>query len=297
MNDTHPEQLSPNLPLTGAILAPWLVALSLVALALVLPTAAAAQTNDGYRLGSRDRLQVRVFEDSRLDVDVEVADDGTIRLPLVGNVEVAGLTVAEATQRLKEILERDLLQKASVSLAVTDYLSRPISVLGAVAEPGSLNVSGRLNLIEALVAAGGLAPSHGDTVYVLRRSANGLTDQVAIPVQGLMIEADPALNIPIFPNDLINVPPTLEVTVYCMGEVAQPGAMTFKSTERITLLAALARAGGLTDRAAKKILIKRQGESGEPVEIEIDYRRIMSGRAADPELREGDVVVIRESFF
>jgi polysaccharide export outer membrane protein len=292
MNDTRREQLSPSRRLTGGLLAPLLVLL-----ALVLPAGANAQANDGYRLGSRDRIQVRVFEEPRLDVDVEVADDGTIRLPLVGNVEVEGLTVAEATQRLKEILERDLLQRASVSLAVTDYLSRPISVLGAVAEPGSLNVSGRISLIEALVAAGGLGPSHGDTIYVLRRSANGLTDQVAISVQGLMIEADPSLNIPIFPNDLVNVPPTLEVTVYCMGEVAQPGAMTFKSTERITLLAALARAGGLTDRASKKILIKRQSEGGEPVEVEIDYRRIMSGRAVDPELQEGDVVVVRESFF
>lgn len=267
--------------------------------ALVLPAWAAAQDTASYRLGDRDRIEVQVFEDSRFDIDTQVTDDGTIRLPLVGPVAVAGLTVAEATERLEETLERDYLQRASVTLKVTEFRSRPISVLGAVAEPGSLDISGRLTLIEAIVAAGGLTADHGDSIYVLRRSDNGLSDQVTIPVQLLMVDADPNLNIPIYPNDLINVPLTVEVTIYCLGEVEQPGALTFKSTERITLLAALARAGGLTDRAAKKIIIKRggDGDGSEPVEIEVDYRRIMSGREADPVLQQGDVVVVRESFF
>lgn len=269
-----------------------------VACALVLTASpAAAQETSGYRLGDRDRVQVQVFEDSRFDVETQVTEEGTIRLPLAGPVAVEGLTVAEATERLVEVLERDYLQRASVTLTVTEFRSRPISVLGAVAEPGTLDVSGRLTLIEAIVGAGGLTANHGDSIYVLRRSANGLSDQVSIPVQDLMVDADPNLNIPIYPNDLINVPLTVEVTVYCLGEVAQPGALVFKSTERITLLAALARAGGLTDRAAKKITIKRLREGGEAVEIEVDYRRVMSGREADPTLLQGDVVVVRESFF
>ena len=260
-------------------------------------TTTQAQEASAYRLGPRDQIAVEVFEEPRLDVQVRVSEDGTVRLPLVGDVPVEGLTAPEAAQRLKQILERDLLQRASVTLQITEFRSRPISVLGAVLEPGTLDISGRLTLLEAIVATGGLAQNAGETIYVLRRSDNGLTDQVAIPVRGLMVEADPSLNIPIFANDLINIPPRIQVTVYCLGEVQQPGEIAFDSGQRITLLAAVARAGGLTDRAAKKILIKRPGPRGAAEEIEVDYRRILAGKAPDPTLRAGDVIVVRESFF
>lgn len=250
-----------------------------------------------YRIGPRDEVAIRVFEEPKLNVDLRVDDDGTIRLPLVGRVEAEGLTEDELTLRLKEVLEEELLQRASVSVEVLEYRARPISVLGAVQRPGSLNTSGRLTLLEALTAAGGLASSHGDEVHVLRRASNGLTDQIEIPVADLLIRADPDFNIPIFSNDLINVPAAVDVTIYCLGEVSSPGAITFKSTERLTLLAAIARAGGLTERASKKLLIKRQTPDGGTEEIQVRYKRIISGRQPDPELRPGDVIVVKESFF
>ncbi|MGD2114944.1 MAG: SLBB domain-containing protein, partial [Acidobacteriota bacterium] len=220
-----------------------------------------------------------------------------IRLPLIGEVAVEGLTVDEVGARLKEVLEEQFLQQASVSVEVVEYHSRPISVIGAVQQPGGLPLSGRVTLLEAITAAGGLTPLHGDTIFVLRRSENGLTDRVAIPVNELLVQADPDLNIPIFANDLINVPVAVEVTVYCLGEVGRPGPVTFKSTERITLLTAIARAGGLTRRAAKKITIRRKDPSSGPAEIVVSYRRVLSGREADPELSQGDVIVVKESFF
>jgi len=220
-----------------------------------------------------------------------------VRLPLVGRVPAEGLTESELATRLKQILERELLQRASVSVEVLEFRSRPISVIGAVRQPGSLNFSGRLTLLEAITAAGGLADNHGDSIFVLRRADNGLTDQVAIRIQDLLVRADPDVNIPIFSNDLINVPAAVEVTIYCLGEVASPGALTFQSTERVTLLAAIARAGGLTDRASKKILIRRHRADGNPQEIWVSYKTIVSGRQADPELTEGDVVIVKESFF
>jgi protein involved in polysaccharide export with SLBB domain len=134
-------------------------------------------------------------------------------------------------------------------------------------------------------------------IYVLRRADNGLSDQVAIPVEDLLVRADPRANIPLLANDLINVPAAVEITVYCLGAVARPGAVSFKSTERITLLAAIARAGGLTDRAAKALRVKRADATAGTPEIEADYKRILSGKDADVELRQGDVVVVKESFF
>lgn len=279
----------------------WIAAASLpIALALgAAGPAMAAQTSgaDSYQIGPRDQVAIRVFEEPRLNVDVRVNEDGTVRLPLVGRVPAEGLTENELAARLKQILERELLQRASVSVEVVEFRSRPISVIGAVRQPGSLNYSGRLTLLEAITAAGGLADNHGDSIFVLRRADNGLTDQVTILIEDLLVRADPDVNIPIFANDLINVPAAVEVTVYCLGEVANPGALSFQNTERVTLLAAVARAGGLTDRASKKILIRRQRPDGSTQEIWVSYKAIVSGREADPELQEGDVVIVKESFF
>ena len=273
------------------------LALAVAGLAAPAPAAGQGDLASSYRVGPRDEVAVRVFEEPQLNVDVRVNEDGTIRLPLVGNVAVEGLTENELAARLKEILERDFLQRASVSVSVLEYRSRPISVIGAVRDPGSLGVSGRLTLVEALTAAGGVTESAGRSVHVLRRSPNGLSDQISISLEELIVRADPDVNIPIFANDLINVPAAVEVTVLCLGEVATPGAYRFRSTERITLLAAIARAGGLTDRAAKRIVIKRQRPGEEPREIVARYNRIVDGRDPDPELEAGDVVVVKESFF
>ena len=263
------------------------------------PRAAAAQASNPneYHIGPKDLVAVRVFEEPQLNVDVRVNEDGTIRLPLVGNVPAEGLTENQLAARLKKILESSLLQRASVSVEVLEFRSRPISVIGAVKKPGNLDVSGRLTLLEALTAAGGLAENHGNSVNVLRRAENGLTDQVSISVDELLVKANPDVNIPIFANDLINVPPAVDLTVYCLGEVATPGAYSFRSTERVTLLAVIARAGGLTDRASKKILIKRPQPDGTAKEIIVHYKRIIAGQEPDVELQQGDVVVVKESFF
>lgn len=264
---------------------------------LTLPAAGQDGRAGGYRLGPRDQISIQVFEEPDLSGELTVNEDGTIRLPLVGNVQAEGLTADELAARLKTILEDQLLQRASVSVEVLEFRSRPISVLGAVRAPGSLNFSGRLTLLEAITAAGGLSDNHGASVHILRRASNGLTDQVSIHVDDLLVRADPDVNLPIFANDLINVPAAAEITVYLLGEVASPGAISFKSTERVTLLAALARAGGLTERASSKIRIQRPGPSGKSEEIVVRYKRVLAGEDPDPELRAGDVIIVKESFF
>lgn len=267
------------------------------ALTLGLPVAAQPVKAPGYRIGPRDLVDVRVFEMPELNGQLRVSEDGTISLPPVGDIAVGGQTEAEAAAGLKTLLESKYAQRATVDVRVQEFRSRPISVIGAVKQPGALAFSGRWSLLEALTAAGGVAEGHGKNLYVLRRADNGLSDQVAIDLDDLLERADPRANIPLVANDLINVPSAVEVTIYCLGEIAHPGAVSFKSTERITLIAAIARAGGLTDRAAKKIRIKRADAAAGAPEQEADYKRILAGKDADVELRHGDVVVVKESFF
>ena len=267
----------------------WIMLLALSALA------AAQGREPAYRVGARDLLDIRVYEDSKLNGERRVTEAGQINLPLLGDVPVAGKTTVEVGLALKKLWEEKYMQKASVDVQVLEYRSRPISVIGAVKQPGNLGFSGRWTLLEALTAAGGLADSHGGVVHVLRRADNGLSDQVTISVNDLLVRGDPSVNIPIFANDLINVPVSVEVTIYCLGEVERAGALSFKSSERITLLTALARAGGMTDRAAKgKIQIKRADSAQE---LTVDYNKIVAGKAPDVELKQGDVIVVKESFF
>lgn len=258
---------------------------------------AGAQDKDSaYRIGPRDLLDIRVYEDAKLNGERRVSETGIINVPLVGDIAVLGKTPAEAAQILKKALEDKYMQRASVDIQILEYRSRPISVIGAVKNPGNLGFSGRWTLLEALTAAGGVSEGHGGIVHVLRRAENGLSDQVTISLDDLLLRGDPRVNIPIFANDLINVPTSFNVTVYCLGEVERPGSLNFKSHERITVLAAIAQAGGLTDRAANKIRIRRQGaRAGE--EITVDYKKIVAGKEPDVELKQGDVIVVKESFF
>ncbi len=270
----------------------------LLALSLVLGVASvgAQSKNPGYRIGPKDLLRIQVFEVPELNVERRVSENGMINLPLIGDVPAGGLTEEELTQRLKALLEVKYVQRASTAVEVTEFRSKPISVIGAVKSPGNLAFSGRWSLIEALTAAGGLAENHGNRIYVLRKAENGLSDQVAIDVVDLLVRADPRVNIPILASDLINVPTTVEITIYCLGEVARPGALSFKSTDRISLLAAISRAGGLTDRASSRVTIKRSA-GGIAREIVADYKRILNGKEEDLALLEGDLLVIKESFF
>ncbi len=274
----------------------WSLVLAVVAL---LGTAEAldAQRGSGYEVGPRDLIDIKVFEEPALNGEYRVSEGVTIRLPLIGEYPVGGLTEAELTTSLRDHLEANYLQRASVTVEIREFLSQPISVIGAVANPGNLDLSGRYTLLLAITAAGGLAENHGGTVYVRRRSPSGLSAQLAIDLDDLMIGHDPRLDIPIFANDVINIPATATITVYLLGEVVTQGALEFADTQRVTLLTAVSRAGGLSDRAADKIVVRRRQPDGTTREIQVDYKRIVNGRDVDLELEDGDVIVVKESFF
>ncbi len=254
-------------------------------------------SSSGYRLGPRDLLAVRVFEVPELNVEIRVSERGTVSLPLIGDVAAEGLTTQQLEQRLKSFLEERYVNRATVSVEIREIRSRPIVVLGAVRSPGNLSFPGRWTLLEALAAAGGVTDNHGGVVTVLRRARNGLTDQVEVPLADLLFRADPAVNLPIVANDLINVPVAEETTVFVLGAFGSPGELKFRSRERITVLSVVARAGGLSDRASKRLVLKRRRGDTLVEELVLDYRRILAGKDPDLPLRDGDVLVARESFF
>ena len=278
---------------TGGVLAGALLALAAM---LAVRAAGAADAAAEYRIGPKDLLEVKVFEVPELNVERRVSDAGSIELPLLGPFAVSGLTASEAAGRLEGILREKYMNRASVSIVIKEYQNKPVSVLGAVAKPGSLTVSGNWTLLQAISAAGGLTPQAGKKIYVLRRADNSLSDTLEVSTEDLLQSSSNVWNVPIFPSDVVNVPAKSTVKIFCLGEVKQPGALEFDGNDALTLLSAIAKAGGLTDRASKTIHIQRRQKDGRQVDIVAHYGRIVSGRETNPTLFPDDVVIVKESF-
>lgn len=252
--------------------------------------------NTDSPLGPRDVIEVKVLEDSTMSGRLVVTDDGQIVLNVVGKVLVAGLTASQVESKLKTLLEADYLAKATVSVQVVELASKPISVIGAVVRPGRIGATGYTTLIQAITQAGGLAAGHGSEIYVLRTGRNGLSEQVAIDIDELMVQGNPDLNIPLAPNDLVNVPLDTPITIYLMGEVMRPGKAQFRRSQTPTLLQALADAGGPTDRASRTVIIKRHVD-GKEQSIVVNFRDIIRGNRPDEVLHDNDTIVVREALF
>ena len=257
----------------------------------------APQAPSDYQIGPKDLLDIKVFEIPDLNGERRVTDAGMISLPLLGDFPVAGLTTTQLSDRLNGMLTAKYVNRANVSVIVKEFASKPVSIVGAVFHPGSLVVSGYWTLLQAISAAGGLTEAAGRKIYILRRSDNGLSDTLEVKVDDLFRASASQWNITLAPGDVVNVPAKRMVRVFCLGEVKQPGALEFDSDDRITLLAAIAKAGGLTDRASHSIRIKRRGPDGKDMEQIANFNRIVSGKDADPVLKGDDVVVAKESFF
>jgi polysaccharide export outer membrane protein len=261
------------------------------------PTPAAPVVADGsaYVIGPKDLVEIRVLEIPELNVERRVSDDGSIALPLLGDLAASGLTANQLREKLEAVLKERYVHRANVSVVVKEFADKPVSVLGAVRTPGALRVSGKFTLLQAISAAGGLTAEAGRKVYVLRPGAAENSRSTEIDVESLF-RGDPAANVLIYPSDIINVPLRKSVRVFCLGEIKNPGAYDFDGEQRVTLLAVIARAGGLTDRASKTIRIRRRLADGQETQLEVHYGRVLSGKDPDPLLQAEDIVVVKESF-
>ena len=272
-----------------------------LAAALALPLLAAlpapGQVVD-YVVGPKDVLEIRVQEIPELNVERRVQDNGSIDLPLLGQVPVSGSTPMDLRDRLTALLTAKYVNQAYVTVNVKEFANRPIVILGAVARPGSLNLAGRWTLQQAILNAGGLTTGAGRKIAILRTAENGLTDRLEVNSDELFVKLNPAWNVPIYPGDVVNVGVRQDVVVYFLGEFKTTGAVKVGSDEKMTLLTMIARVGGLTDRAAKGSLrIRRTDAEGKAVEVAVNYGRVLAGKDPDVPLQPDDVVIAKESLF
>ncbi len=252
-----------------------------------------------YQLGPDDLLQISVFEVPELNIKVRVSQDGSIGLPLLGRVEIEGLTQQGVAQKLTGLLQSGFVKNPQVTVFIEEYKSRQVAVIGAVQTPGSYALVGRKNLLQIVSEAGGFTDQAGNQVLILREgpNGNGGPTTIAIDLEDL-IAGNPELNVPIEPRDVINVPPDKDIKVFVMGRVTRPGPITAKRSQGLTLFQAVAGAGGLAPGAKESaIMITRKEKSGQEIKFKVNLKDIIKGKKVDFRLQEGDVVYVPESFW
>jgi polysaccharide biosynthesis/export protein len=260
-----------------------------------------------YVLGPEDQITVRIFAAGDIpDKPVQIDNNGTVTLPMIGQVHAAGLTVGQLQTNLVTAYKK-YFKDPQVTVQVNDFRSQPVSVAGNVAKPGVVQLAGNRNLMEVIGQAGGLLADAGDSVLITRNLSEGpipvagaFTDPTGkysvahINIRSIMNGKDPEANIQIKPHDVITVPRAR--LIYVLGNVGRPGGYVLTENETMSLTQAIALAGGWDKMAAlgsARILRASGGPTRE--QIPANVKKIMENKAPDLQLQPDDILFIPNS--
>jgi polysaccharide export outer membrane protein len=252
-------------------------------------TSVFADTSD-YTVGSDDQIAVTVFNHPELSVTARISKSGNITFPLLGVIPVAGST----TRGLEELLTRRLgeggfVRQPQVSVAVSDYESQKVAVMGQVTKPGQYALTTSNKVLDLLAQAGGLVSGTtgglatslaGDEATLIRR------DGTKIPIDlHALFEGDPRQNPAVFGGDTIFIPRAPLFYVY--GQVQKPGS--YKLERNMTVTQAISTGGGLTPKGSEHwMVVKRRDANGKIRELSVKGRDLLA---------PDDVLTIKESWF
>lgn len=268
---------------TSVLVAGWLVALA--------PSPSAEersgqnQTDAGsdYRIGVEDVLQISVWDNKDLDRTVFVRPDGKISLPLLGEMQAGGLTVSQLTTALSEAYSRTI-KGAQVSIDVQQIRSRAIFFVGGVGKAGPLQLTQDLTLFQAISLAGGVEKGADlEKAFVLRADK-----VISVDFVKLIQKGDISQNIKVQPGDTIVVP--VADVVYVQGEVRTPGSIKF--TRELSVLKAIAQAGGFTPQANSKRVSLIRGGAKQKIEVDVFEMMRDPAAAADITLQPDDLILV-----
>ena len=266
-------------------------------------------TISNYVLGADDQITLLTpYVDEINGKAFRIDKNGEVQLPLVGPIQVSGLTAAEAGKEVETKLERFVKSPEAV-ITITEFRSQPVSVLGAVGAPGIYQIQGRKTLFEVLSLAGGLRPDSGDRVEITRDLRSGriplpqATDDVtgrfsvaSVRVKSIMDASKPTENITIAPNDIVSVPKA--ELVFVVGAVRKPGGFVLGQDETMSVLQAVSLAEGTEPTAATKsarIMREIPGTTSR-IEIRVNLAKLLSGKSNDdPHLNANDILFVPNS--
>ncbi len=246
---------------------------------------------------------------------LRVADDGAVNVPLVGPVQIAGLSPARAENAIRaESIRRDIYRKPQVSVQWSSRQTYHVTVTGAVVKPGAYELPvARSDLLAALVAAEGLTEEADTNIEIRHPSAPSdrfgpdveqASYQPAeqdgrprtIHVDLVKATSGDVGDLRLEDGSVVVVRKRTTRSVYVMGLVKKAGQFEMPPDQDLRLLDALALAEGRTIEIADKISIIRNNPYGpEPVTIIASVRDAKNNRAANIRLAPGDVISVEET--
>ncbi|HUS18092.1 MAG TPA: polysaccharide biosynthesis/export family protein [Terriglobales bacterium] len=232
------------------------------------------------KVGVGDLLEMKVFGVPDLTDQVRIGADGNISLPLVGSVRVEGLSIDQAQKTIEtKLRDGGFVRDPHVTISVKEFVTQGISVMGEVVRPGVYPLLGARRLFDALSSAGGTTQKAGKVVSITRR------DKPNEPIL-VALSSDPQVaaktNVDVFPGDTIVV--SKAGIVYVVGEVGRPSGFVMENNESLTVLQALALAGGLGKNAAlNDCKIIRKTSDGRQ-EVPIAMKKILEAKAGFPDV-------------
>jgi len=247
-----------------------------------------------YKLGPGDKMKIYVYDEPELDSDVVIVkQDGTLSYRLVGEIDVTGLTIPEATLIIEEKL-KDYILYPKVSIIPFEARSAAVTILGKVTFPGIIEIKGRMRILDALAEAGGLALGwfQNNTVELadLERTFM-IRDGRILPIDFVELVQNGKIiyNIPLLDKDYIYIPSAVNREVYVIGEVNQEGHYFYQ--ENMTLVQSITFAQGFKNTAQATVYVIR-GNLTHPRIFKIDTKDILKAKVRDFRLKPNDIVYI-----
>lgn len=240
-----------------------------------------------YMVGEGDVLQISVYEHPDLSTIVRVTYDGTIVVPLLGNVEVKNLTVSQISLKISELLADGYIVNPQVNTFIKEFRSKKATILGQVNKPGMYNLQESTSLLELISQAGGLTKFAG-SVAIIKIDKGAAPDKgniQTIDLKALIEKGDTTLNLQIKEGNSIYIPK--QNVFYVTGEVKKPDVYFYEDSP--TVIKAVTMAGGFTARAAKNSVKIIRNISG--------TEEVLTQVKMDASVLPNDVIVVPESFF
>jgi polysaccharide export outer membrane protein len=254
-----------------------------------------------FRIGLGDVLSVsspQITQAPRIAADgttqqpgYRVYSSGKVFLPLVGGVQVSGLTIDEVQEKLQKEYKR-FIKNPSINVAVAEFKSQPVYFLGKLANPGVQYLDRPVTLIQGFAMVGGIDPQAD------LRGARVVRENRILPIDiyQLMFNNDLRHNVQLRANDTVYIPGNERQSVFLFGAVEKQGQLAMQSS-RLSLLQALTMSGlgpeSLRDQSNVRIIRSHSTTSGEM--IVVDVSRMITGQALDLPLQNGDVIYVPRS--
>ncbi len=245
---------------------------------------------DEIPINAGDVLKISVYNNPDLTTETRVSSNGTISFPLIGEVDISGLSPRNAENKISsKLIGGGFLRKAQVNVIVIDSKSQQVSVLGYVRMPGKYSVDASAkNIIDFVSLAGGKTPEASDKVIVIKK-ATTVPERFELDLDALLEKGDLSVlaseELNLRAGDILYVPK--QPLFYIYGEVNRPGAYSLR--DKMSVAQALSLGGGVSTRGSESgLVIKRKDSLGNLQELDVDTAA---------EVKENDVVYVRESIF